>query len=68
MAAIDALPPAMPPTMLAAMGDSTLIGLIAAGSDDAFAALDARYRTRRPRSAGGRGRPARRPDAGAARR
>jgi RNA polymerase sigma factor (sigma-70 family) len=53
MAAIDALPPAMPPTMLAAMGDSTLIGLIAAGSDDAFAALDARYRTRLVRFARG---------------
>ncbi|QEC50460.1 sigma-70 family RNA polymerase sigma factor [Baekduia soli] len=46
MAAIDAPPPALPPTMLAAMGDDTLVGLIAAGSDDAFAALDERYRRR----------------------
>jgi RNA polymerase sigma factor (sigma-70 family) len=46
MAAIDALPPALPPSMLAAMSDTTLVGLIAAGSDDAFAALDERYRRR----------------------
>jgi RNA polymerase sigma factor (sigma-70 family) len=44
MAAIDAPPPALPPSMLATMADGTLVGLIAAGSDDAFAALDARYR------------------------
>ena len=53
MAAIDALPPALPPSMLAAMGDETLVGLIAAGSDDAFAALDERYRRRLVRFARG---------------
>jgi len=53
MAAIDALPPALPPSMLAAMGDSTLVNLIAAGSDDAFAALDSRYRPRLVRFARG---------------
>jgi RNA polymerase sigma factor (sigma-70 family) len=53
MAAIDALPPALPPSMLAAMGDATLVGLIAAGSDDAFAALDDRYRRRLVRFARG---------------
>src|SRR3954466_9430378 len=53
MAAIDALPPALPPSMLSAMGDGTLVDLIAAGSDDAFAALDARYRTRLVRFARG---------------
>jgi RNA polymerase sigma factor (sigma-70 family) len=39
--------------MLAAMGDETLVGLIAAGSDDAFAALDERYRRRLVRFARG---------------
>src|SRR3954464_12641556 len=53
MAAVDALPPALPPSMLAAMGDATLVDLIAAGSDDAFAALDARYRPRLLRFARG---------------
>lgn len=53
MAAIDALPPALPPSMLSAMGDDTLVGLIAAGSDDAFAALDQRYRRRLVRFARG---------------
>jgi RNA polymerase sigma factor (sigma-70 family) len=53
MAAIDAPPPALPPSMLAAMGDDTLVGLIAAGSDDAFAALDERYRRRLVRFARG---------------
>jgi RNA polymerase sigma factor (sigma-70 family) len=53
MAAIDAPPPALPPTMLAAMADETLVGLIAAGSDDAFTALDARYRRRLVRFATG---------------
>lgn len=53
MAAIDALPPALPPSMLGAMGDDTLVGLIAAGSDDAFAALDERYRRRLVRFARG---------------
>jgi RNA polymerase sigma factor (sigma-70 family) len=53
MAAIDAPPPALPPSMLAAMADDTLVGLVAAGSDDAFAALDARYRRRLVRFAQG---------------
>jgi RNA polymerase sigma factor (sigma-70 family) len=53
MAAIDAPPPALPPAMLAAMTDDTLVGLVAAGSDDAFAALDARYRRRLVRFAHG---------------
>jgi RNA polymerase sigma factor (sigma-70 family) len=53
MAAIDAPPPALPPSMLAAMGDNTLVDLIAAGSDDAFAALDERYRRRLVRFARG---------------
>jgi RNA polymerase sigma factor (sigma-70 family) len=53
MAAIDAPPPALPPSMLAAMADETLVGLVAAGSDDAFAALDARYRRRLVRFAQG---------------
>jgi RNA polymerase sigma factor (sigma-70 family) len=53
MAAIDAPPPALPPGMLAAMADATLVNLIAAGSDDAFAALDARYRRRLVRFARG---------------
>jgi RNA polymerase sigma factor (sigma-70 family) len=39
--------------MLAAMADETLVGLVAAGSDDAFAALDARYRRRLVRFARG---------------
>jgi RNA polymerase sigma factor (sigma-70 family) len=51
--AVDAPPPALPPSMLAAMGDDTLVGLIAAGSDDAFAALDERYRRRLVRFARG---------------
>lgn len=51
--AVDALPPALPPSMLAGMGDDTLVGLIAAGSDDAFAALDERYRRRLVRFARG---------------
>jgi len=53
MAALDAPPPALPPTMLAAMADDTLVGLVAAGSDDAFSALDARYRRRLVRFARG---------------
>jgi RNA polymerase sigma factor (sigma-70 family) len=53
MAAIDAPPPALPPAMLAAMADETLVGLVAAGSDDAFAALDDRYRLRLVRFARG---------------
>src|SRR4051812_12012874 len=53
MAAIDAPPPAVAPSMLAAMTDDTLVGLVAAGSDDAFAALDARYRRRLVRFAQG---------------
>ena len=51
--AVDAPPPALPPSMLAAMADETLVGLVAAGSDDAFAALDARYRRRLVRFAHG---------------
>jgi RNA polymerase sigma factor (sigma-70 family) len=39
--------------MLGAMTDETLVGLIAAGSDDAFTALDARYRRRLVRFARG---------------
>jgi RNA polymerase sigma factor (sigma-70 family) len=39
--------------MLAAMTDGTLVGLVAAGSDDAFAALDVRYRRRLVRFACG---------------
>jgi RNA polymerase sigma factor (sigma-70 family) len=39
--------------MLAAMADATLVGLIAAGSDDAFTALDLRYRRRLVRFARG---------------
>src|ERR1700712_3427007 len=53
MAAIDALPPALPPAMLAALDERTLVDLIAAGSDDAFAALDSRYRARLVRYARG---------------
>src|ERR1700712_1140063 len=53
MAAIDAPPPALPPSMLAAMADEALVGLVAAGSDDAFAALDERYRRRLVRFARG---------------
>lgn len=53
MAALDAPPPALPPSMLAGMGDDTLVNLIAAGSDDAFTALDARYRRRLVRFARG---------------
>jgi RNA polymerase sigma factor (sigma-70 family) len=53
MAALDAPPPALPPTMLAALSDTTLAGLIAAGSDDAFGALDERYRRRLVRFARG---------------
>jgi RNA polymerase sigma factor (sigma-70 family) len=53
MAAIDTPPHALPPSMLAAMTDDTLVGLVAAGSDDAFAALDARYRRRLVRFAQG---------------
>jgi RNA polymerase sigma factor (sigma-70 family) len=51
--AVDALPHGLPPSMLAAMSDDTLVGLIAAGSDDAFAALDERYRRRLVRFARG---------------
>jgi RNA polymerase sigma factor (sigma-70 family) len=50
MAALDAPPPSLSPSLLAGMSDQTLTGLIAAGSDDAFAALDARYRARLVRS------------------
>jgi RNA polymerase sigma factor (sigma-70 family) len=53
MAAIDALPPALPPNMLAALDERTLVELIAAGSDDAFAALDSKYRARLVRYARG---------------
>jgi RNA polymerase sigma factor (sigma-70 family) len=53
MAALDAPPPALPPSLLAGMSDHTLAGLIAAGSDDAFAALDERYRRRLVRFARG---------------
>jgi RNA polymerase sigma factor (sigma-70 family) len=53
MAAIDAPPPAFPPAMLSAMDDDALVDLIAGGSDDAFAALDERYRRRLVRFARG---------------
>ena len=53
MAAIDVPLHALPPSMLAAMADETLVGLVAAGSDDAFAALDERYRRRLVRFARG---------------
>jgi RNA polymerase sigma factor (sigma-70 family) len=53
MAALDAPPPALPPSLLAGMSDHTLAGLVAAGSDDAFAALDERYRRRLVRFARG---------------
>jgi|GEM_PF-343116 len=53
MAALDAPPHALPPSMLAGMADETLVGLVAAGSDDAFAALDLRYRRRLVRFARG---------------
>ncbi|WP_081690559.1 RNA polymerase sigma factor [Conexibacter woesei] len=53
MAAIDALPPALPPSMLAALDERTLVELIAAGSDDAFAAMHDRYRARLVRYARG---------------
>src|SRR3954452_4054027 len=53
MAAVESPPPALTPSMLAAMADDTLVGLIAAGSDDAFTALDARYRRRLVRFATG---------------
>jgi RNA polymerase sigma factor (sigma-70 family) len=39
--------------MLAGLSDHTLVGLVAAGSDDAFAALDLRYRRRLVRFAQG---------------
>jgi RNA polymerase sigma factor (sigma-70 family) len=51
--ALDVPPAALPPTMLAALADDTLVGLVAAGSDDAFTALDARYRRRLVRFASG---------------
>jgi RNA polymerase sigma factor (sigma-70 family) len=53
MALVESPPPALPPSMLAAMADETLAGLVAAGSDDAFTALDARYRRRLVRFATG---------------
>jgi len=53
MAALDSPPPALSPSRLAGMSDTTLAGLIAAGSDDAFAALDERYRRRLVRFARG---------------
>jgi RNA polymerase sigma factor (sigma-70 family) len=53
MAAIDTPPPALAPGMLAGMADETLVSLVAAGSDDAFAALDARYRRQLVRFARG---------------
>lgn len=51
--AVDAPPLALPPSMLAGLSDDTLVGLVAAGSDDAFTALDARYRRRLVRFAQG---------------
>src|SRR3954471_20208111 len=53
MAALDSPPRALAPSRLAGMSDTTLVGLIAAGSDDAFAALDERYRRRLVRFARG---------------
>lgn len=53
MAALDAPPTALSPGLLAGMADDTLVELVAAGSDDAFTALDARYRPRLVRFARG---------------
>ncbi|HEY4098550.1 MAG TPA: sigma-70 family RNA polymerase sigma factor, partial [Baekduia sp.] len=55
MAAVDAPSSAfaLSPSTMGAMADDTLVGLIAAGSDDAFTALDARYRRRLVRFATG---------------
>src|SRR3954466_3959040 len=53
MAALDSPPPALSPSRLAGMSATTLAGLVAAGSDDAFAALDDRYRRRLVRFASG---------------
>jgi RNA polymerase sigma factor (sigma-70 family) len=46
MAAIDVLPPSLPPSLLGSLPDRELAELVAGGSDDAFAALDERYRRR----------------------
>lgn len=53
MAALDAQPSTLAPSHLCALADDTLAGLVAAGSDDAFAALDARYRPKLVRFARG---------------
>jgi RNA polymerase sigma factor (sigma-70 family) len=53
MAAIGSPPPSLSPAMLAATDDDALVTLIADGDDDAFAALDARYRRRLVRLARG---------------
>jgi RNA polymerase sigma factor (sigma-70 family) len=46
MAAIDVLPASLPPSLLGTLPDRELAELVAGGSDDAFAALDDRYRRR----------------------
>jgi len=46
MAAIDSPPPRLSASLLDELPDGTLVRLVAAGSDDAFAALDRRYRRR----------------------
>lgn len=53
MAALQSPPPALSPAFMAGLPDATLVRLVAAGSDDAFAALDERYRRRLVRFARG---------------
>jgi RNA polymerase sigma factor (sigma-70 family) len=53
MAALDSPSVAPPPARLRTLSEPTLVSLVAAGSDDAFAVLDARYRPRLERYASG---------------